>query len=222
MAVALGVMPQIGLAAEAGLACKSGVLVDPYLRCSDPDIFAAGDLAEVRDPVADKGVIEVLWNSAVNKGRVAGRNMATEPVTPYQSDPPLNVTRLAGAKITIMGTVGSGRDSDQEGVARGGSETWRRLGDAPVVESQLDDARVRLALGKRVIAGAVVMGDQALSFPLQRLIAAAADVSADHRRPAGTRGAARKAHRRVLAALGGEPCVGRRGPGSAPEEASFV
>ena len=77
-----------------------------------------------------------------------------------------------------MGTVGSGRDSDQEGVARGGSETWRRLGDAPVVESQLDDARVRLALGERVIAGAVVMGDQTLSFPLQRLIAAAADVSA--------------------------------------------
>jgi NAD(P)H-nitrite reductase large subunit len=177
VAVALGVMPQIGLAAEAGLACKSGVLVDPYLRCSDLDIFAAGDLAEVRDPVADKGVIEVLWNSAVNKGRIAGRNMATEPVNPYQSDPPLNVTRLAGAKITIMGTVGSGRDSDQEGVARGGSETWRRLGDAPVVESQLDDARVRLALGEREIAGAVVMGDQALSFPLQRLIAATADVS---------------------------------------------
>ncbi len=87
VAVALGVMPQIGLAADAGLACKSGVLVDPYLRCSDPDIFAAGDLAEIRDPVADKGVIEVLWNSAVNKGRVAGRNMATEPVNPYRSRP---------------------------------------------------------------------------------------------------------------------------------------
>ena len=61
-------------------------------------------MAEVRDPVTDTGVIEVLWSSAVDKGRVAGRNMATEPVAPYATAPPLNVTRLAGSKITIMGT----------------------------------------------------------------------------------------------------------------------
>jgi NAD(P)H-nitrite reductase large subunit len=177
VAVALGVLPQTELAKAAGLACERGILVDRQLRSSDGDIFAAGDLAEVRDPVTGQGTIEVLWNSAVNKGRIAGRNMAQEPVHDYDPGAPLNVTRLAGSKITIMGTVGSGKDSDQQGIARGGSETWRRLGDLPVVESRVGDAHVRLALGEKAIAGAVVMGDQTLSFPLQAIIAARADVS---------------------------------------------
>jgi NAD(P)H-nitrite reductase large subunit len=177
VAVALGVLPQTELAKAAGLACDRGILVDRQLRSSDGDIFAAGDLAEVRDPVTDRGTIEVLWNSAVTKGRIAGRNMALDPIHSYEPGAPLNVTRLAGSKITIMGTVGNGKDSDQQGIARGGSETWRRLGDAPVVESQVGGAHVRLALGERAIAGAVVMGDQTLSFPLQAIIAARADVS---------------------------------------------
>ena len=186
VAVAIGVLPQKELAEAAGLACGRGVLVDGYLRSSDHDIFAAGDIAEVGDPVTGRATVEVLWNSAVVKGRVAGHNMATEPTRTYDPGPPLNVTRLAGFKITIMGTVGSGKDSDLKGIARGDSETWRQLGEASVVESQIGDAHVRLAFGERVIAGAVVMGDQALSFPLQELIGARADVSgiiADLRAP---------------------------------------
>ena len=87
------------------------------------------------------------------------------------------MTRLAGFKITIMGTVGSGKDADLEGIARGDSETWRRLGEAASVESRVGDSHIRLAVGENSISGAVVMGDQAPSFALQRLIAARADIS---------------------------------------------
>ncbi len=80
------------------------------------------------------------------KGRIAGLNMAAEPVHVYDEGTPLNVTRLAGFKITIIGTVGSGKDSDLEGLARGDSETWRELGEAVMVESQSGDAHIRLAL----------------------------------------------------------------------------
>ena len=177
VAVAIGVVPQIELARAAGLECERGVLVDEHLRSSDPDIFAAGDIAEVRDPLTGRRTLDVLWNSAVSKGRVAGMNMATEPVRIYDKGAPLNVTRLAGFKITIIGTVGTGKDSDLEGLARGDSETWRRLGDAATVECQSGDTHIRLALGDGTIAGAVVMGDQALSFPLQDLIIAGANVS---------------------------------------------
>jgi NADPH-dependent 2,4-dienoyl-CoA reductase/sulfur reductase-like enzyme len=176
VAVAIGVLPQKALAEAAGLSCDRGVLVDEYLRSSDEDIFAAGDIAEVRDAATGRGTVEVLWNSAVVKGRVAGHNMAAGPTRTYNPGPPLNVTRLAGFKITIMGTVGSGKDSDLKGIARGDSETWRRRGEGSVVEAQVGDAHIRLALGEHVIAGAVVMGDQALSFPLQELISAGADI----------------------------------------------
>ncbi len=178
VAVAIGVLPQKDLAEQAGLVCARGVLVDQYLGSSDPDIFAAGDLAEVSDPVTGQGTVEVLWNSAVVKGRVAGRNMALGQGQAYVPVAPLNVTRLAGSRITIMGTVGSGGDSDVQGIVRGDSETWRRLGSGPVVEAQVGDAHVRLALGDSTIIGAVVMGDQSLSFPLQELIGGGVDIGA--------------------------------------------
>jgi len=178
VAVAVGVLPRKQLAEEAGIACGRGVLVDEYLRSSDPDVFAAGDVAEVCEDATDKRTMEVLWNSAITKGRIAGLNMADEVVHRYDSGNPLNVTRLAGFRITIMGTVGTGEDSDLKGISRGDSETWRQAGDSQVVESTAEGANLRLILGASTIAGAVVMGDQALSFPLQRIIGEHRDVSA--------------------------------------------
>jgi len=177
LAVAVGVLPQKELAEAAGLKCARGIVVDEHLHSSDEDIFAAGDVAEVCEPLTDRYTLEVLWSSAVAKGRVAGLNMSGEPRSIYEKGVPLNVTRLAGLKISIMGTVGSGKDADLEGIARGDSETWRRLSQAVTVESQAGDNHVRLALGERTILGGVVMGDQTLSIPLRRLIAAHADVS---------------------------------------------
>ncbi len=178
VAVAIGVHPRVELANDAGLECARGVLVDEFLATSDPDIYAAGDIAEVFDPGTQRRSLEVLWSSAVAKGRIAGLNMASGPIHAYDGGAPLNVTRLAGFKLTIMGTVGGGEDSDLEGIVRGDSEAWRQAGEATMVESQAGDAHVRLALGTDTIVGGVVMGDQALSFPLQDLIGARADVGA--------------------------------------------
>lgn len=43
--VGIGVIPNVELAAEAGLATRDGVVVDEYLRTSDPDVYAIGDCA---------------------------------------------------------------------------------------------------------------------------------------------------------------------------------
>jgi nitrite reductase (NADH) large subunit len=148
------------------------VLVDEHLRSSDPDIYAAGDLAESRDAATGRYTMEVLWSSAVEKGWVAGLNMATiASGHVYRKAVPLNVTRLAGYRVTIMGRVGSGEDADLKGIARGDSETWRRMGEATTVLSDSRDAHLRLVLEDDTIAGAVVMGDQEASFPLQGLVA---------------------------------------------------
>ena len=63
-----------------------------------------------------------------------------------------------------------------EGLARGDSETWGEAGEASMVEAHSGDAYIRLALGPSNIAGAIVMGDQALSFALQELVEARADI----------------------------------------------
>jgi hypothetical protein len=133
-------------------------------------------VAETPSGVTGRGTIEVLWHSAVHKGRIAGLNMATRPVHPYTEGPSLNITRLAGMNTTIIGAVGSGKDADLEGLSRGDSQTWSELGDAVLVETQADGARIRLELVERAVVGAVVMGDQALSFKLQELIEAHVDL----------------------------------------------
>jgi NAD(P)H-nitrite reductase large subunit len=178
VAVAIGVRPRVDLAREAGLDCARGVLVDDHLRTSDADVYAAGDIAETAQPGTGRRTLEVLWHSAVMKGRTAGRNMAGGPLAVYDPGVPLNITRLAGLRTTIIGTVGKGDDADLDGLQRGDSQTWSELGDATLVETRSDGARIRLALGARSIAGAVVIGDQSLSFPLQELIESRADVGA--------------------------------------------
>jgi NAD(P)H-nitrite reductase large subunit len=49
--VAVGFAPRIQLAKDAGLATNRGIVVDEYLRTSDPKIFAVGDVAEVKGKI---------------------------------------------------------------------------------------------------------------------------------------------------------------------------
>jgi NAD(P)H-nitrite reductase large subunit len=58
---------------------------------------------------------------------------------------------------------------------------WSELTESDVVEVERGEAHVRVALGERTIDGAVVMGDQALSYPLQELVEERVDLSAAER-----------------------------------------
>ena len=95
----------------------------------------------------------------------------------YIKSSPFNVTRLAGLTTTIIGTVGHGRDEDIIGIARGDSETWRELPNALVAQGGFDINRVRIIVGEKTLIGAIVMGDQTLSTPLQKIIAQKIDIS---------------------------------------------
>jgi rubredoxin-NAD+ reductase len=44
---AVGLRARTELAREAGIACKAGILVDPYLRTSAADVYAIGDCIEI-------------------------------------------------------------------------------------------------------------------------------------------------------------------------------
>jgi len=176
VAVAIGVLPRADLARAAGLRVERGVLVDEFLRASAADIYAAGDAAQVYDPRTGKALLDTLWNIARGQGAVAGHNMAGGSQR-YAKPMPLNVTRLAGVTTTIIGRVGHGPDADVIGIARGDSETWRLLDDALVVEDATEVNRLRLLVGQKTLVGAVVMGDQRPSRPLQRLIGEGTDIT---------------------------------------------
>lgn len=176
LAVAIGVRPRVELAQAAGLKIERGIVVDAYLRTSAPDVFAAGDVAQVLDPHTGRSSLDVLWSTALAQGRVAGHNMAGGALA-YKKNVPMNVTQLAGLITTIIGAVGSGRDDDLVTIARGDSEAWRSLEPGAMVYAQQAVNRVRVQLAEQHIVGAVVMGDQTWARPLHSLIAQRADIS---------------------------------------------
>lgn len=176
VAYAVGIRPCLELVKQANFALDRGILVDEHLQTNDPDVFAAGDVAQVYDPLTGHSVLDSLWNPAREQGSAAGLNMAGRK-TAYLKSAPFNVTRLAGLTTTIIGTVGRGNDKDMIGIARGDSETWRELPEAIVAQNGFDVNHMRLLIGEKNVVGAIVMGDQTLSWPLQKMIAGKADIS---------------------------------------------
>ena len=79
--VGIGVRPRLDLAQQAGLKTDRGVLVDKSLQSSDPDIYAAGDIAEVDHPVLGRRVRVEHWAFANDSGPVAGQAMLGQDVT---------------------------------------------------------------------------------------------------------------------------------------------
>ncbi|GGV57368.1 NAD(P)/FAD-dependent oxidoreductase [Streptomyces spectabilis] len=83
---AIGAAPRTALAESAGLALVDradggGIAVDISLRTSDPDIYAAGDVAAVRHPLFDTRLRVEHWANALNGGPAAARAMLGEEVT---------------------------------------------------------------------------------------------------------------------------------------------
>jgi 3-phenylpropionate/trans-cinnamate dioxygenase ferredoxin reductase component len=79
--VGVGIAPNVELARAAGLDVDNGVLVDAAMRTNDPDIFAAGDVANSQHPVLGRRVRVEHWSAALNGGPAAARAMLGEDVT---------------------------------------------------------------------------------------------------------------------------------------------
>lgn len=76
--LAVGVRPESGLAARAGLAVndQGAILVNAHQQTSDPRVYAVGDSVEVRDTVTGEAVVVPLAGPANRQGRVAADHIA--------------------------------------------------------------------------------------------------------------------------------------------------
>jgi len=79
--VGIGVVPNTGLAVDAGLEVANGVVTDAALRTSDPIICAAGDLANSYHPLLGRRARVEHWANALNSGPAAARSMLGQDVT---------------------------------------------------------------------------------------------------------------------------------------------
>lgn len=93
---AIGAAPRIALAEAAGLeiaerAYGGGIVVDERLRTSDPDIYAAGDVASFHHALFGTRLRVEHWANALNGGPSAaramlGRDLAYDRVPYFFSD----------------------------------------------------------------------------------------------------------------------------------------
>jgi NADPH-dependent 2,4-dienoyl-CoA reductase/sulfur reductase-like enzyme len=73
--VGIGAVPNDGLARSAGLEVDNGVVTDSALRTSDPDIFAAGDVASSYLPLLGRHLRLDHWSNALNGGKAVAQSM---------------------------------------------------------------------------------------------------------------------------------------------------
>ncbi|HWT25112.1 MAG TPA: FAD-dependent oxidoreductase, partial [Solirubrobacteraceae bacterium] len=104
--VAAGIAPNAELARDAGLDVGRGVLVDERMRTSDPEILAAGDVAE------HAGRVHGLWPVAVEQAEVAADN-AVGGDKEYRGSVPVTILKVVGIELTSIGRF-EGEPGDKE------------------------------------------------------------------------------------------------------------
>jgi NADPH-dependent 2,4-dienoyl-CoA reductase/sulfur reductase-like enzyme len=151
-------------------------LVNEHLETSAPDIFAAGDAAEMRDSVSGATWFEMLWRKARQQGEVAGANMAGIRTVCTRSIL-YNAVRIGGIATTTIGSVQRSGDQTLLTVAGSGDDLRRASFPARGIAPEAQASRVRVLVGERTLVGAVVMGDQSMARPLLHLIEGGADIT---------------------------------------------
>jgi len=79
--IGIGAVPNDGLAAAAGLEVSGGVVTDASLRTSDPDIYAAGDVARSFNPLLGRQLRVDHWSNALNGGPAAAKAMLGQDIS---------------------------------------------------------------------------------------------------------------------------------------------
>ena len=133
--VGIGVIPNDGLAAEAGLEVDNGIVVDAYGRTSDPVIYAAGDVTNHLNPRLGRRVRLESWQNAQNQAIAVARNILGAE-TEY-AEVPWFWSDQFGVNLQIAG------------IPEAGDEVIRRgmLGEGPALFFHVRDGKLAAAIG---------------------------------------------------------------------------
>jgi nitrite reductase (NADH) large subunit len=117
---AVGIRPNIDLAAAAGLAVNRGILVDDRMQASDPDVFAAGDVAE------HNGMVLGLWPIAAKQAEVAAAN-ALGGEERLVAELPATILKGVGLELSAVGRVEPKPGEEVILVEDAGPRSYRKL-----------------------------------------------------------------------------------------------
>jgi len=93
---ATGVRPNTDLLKDTDVKIDHGILIDEHMCTSDPDIFAAGDVAQGKDFSTGEYTVQAIQPTAADHGRIAAANMTEGQESIHQGSVNMNVLDTMG------------------------------------------------------------------------------------------------------------------------------
>jgi nitrite reductase (NADH) large subunit len=149
--ISAGVRPNMELAGPLGLKFDKGVQVDEYMRTTQKDVYAAGDVAEFQ------GIPYGIWPAAMEQGKIAGVNMAGGNMT-YQGTTMANTLKVVGIDLASAGDI----DAENRFESR-------------VVQD--NNVYKKIVIDKGKIIGCIMLGDTTGFTKVTRMMTDKQDVS---------------------------------------------
>jgi nitrite reductase (NADH) large subunit len=156
VAIAIGIRPNVDLAAAAGLDINRGILVGDDMRTSERRIYAVGECVEHNGRVF--GLVAPIWEQA----EVCGARLAGDEAAVYLPSPVVTSLKVTGVNVFSAGVFAAEDDADEE----------------LVLHDPHRGIYKKLVLRAGRIVGCVLYGDVADGFWYLELIRDKADVSA--------------------------------------------
>lgn len=134
--MAVGIRPVTKEARAAGLEIGRGIVVDDYMKTSDPNIYAVGECAEHRSKVY--GLVAPLYE----QGKVLADHITGRPTEGYQGSTTFTSLKVSGCDLFSAGRINETDDIH-------GVETF----------NSVDNIYKKVFIKDRSIVGAVLYGD---------------------------------------------------------------
>lgn len=105
---AIGTSPNVEIARVGGLEVNRGVVVNDYLQTSDPDIFAAGEIAQWN------GEMWGITAAAEQQADIIAKYIAGDWSSYYKGSLSVNIMKIQGVQLCSMGMIETPKSSDYE------------------------------------------------------------------------------------------------------------
>ena len=161
--IGVGIVPNDDLAAEAGLEVENGIVVDAFGRTSDPDIFAAGDVASQPNELIGRRIRLESYQNAQDQGMAVGRNLAGEPA-PY-SDRLWVWSDQYDTNLQMVGAPAAWDRIVYRGELASGSFSVYYLSAGRVVAVNAINAGREMHVAERILASGAVLDPDLLADP---------------------------------------------------------
>lgn len=110
--VTIGIRPNIEFIKDTNIKVDKGIIVDKHLRTNIPNIFAAGDVAQIRDPLYQKPILHPTWGNAKKQGKIAAENM-TGNLNEYKGTIPIQTIKGFDFQAIAAGITHSKKSFDE-------------------------------------------------------------------------------------------------------------